>query len=385
MKHSKIIEKLINVEASDFPFISMYLNTEPNENGKFDFDVFVKKQLSTYQDSFDEHTENRKSFDRDAERINEYLKEVKPSTNGVAIFACSGANDFFKAIEFSVPFEEDYFFVFNKPHLFPLARLVEQNPQYAVVSADTNAAHIYLFKRGHVIEKEEIENFKTNRTEQGGWSQMRYQRHIENFHQQHAKEVVEELDKLVRDEGIKQIILAGDETVIIPLLKDQMPEFLSEKLAGTLRLNIDTPEKELMEEAEKAIHQYDTLADKEKIDNLMEQNYDNGLGVTGVEKTLAALANGQVQELYITADFNKIKYHQDTVSKILKAYAPGEDENVPDAHHTGLIVDELIRRGLETADDVRFIEDENLLEKAGGVGALLRFRTEGNIVQSATS
>ena len=385
MKQNKLLQKLTEFEPSNSPFISMYLNTEPNENGQFDFDVFVKKQLSTHQDDFEAHTERRESFDRDAERIREYLENIKPSSNGVAIFACAGANDFFEASEFDVPFDEDYFFVFNKPHIFPLARLIEQNPMYAVVSADTNAARIFVFKRGHIIEKEEIENFKTNRTEQGGWSQMRFQRHIENFHLHHAKEVVEELDKIVRDDNIKRIVLAGDEKVIIPLLKEQMPEFLTEKLVGTLRLNIDTPEKELMEEAEKAIHQHDTLADKEKIDHLMEQNYEDGLGVTGVEKTLAALANGQVQELYINADFSKIKYHPDTVSKILKAYTPGEDQTMPNVHHAGMVFDELIRRGLETAEDVRFIEDENLLESAGGVGALLRFRTEANIVQSAIS
>jgi peptide chain release factor subunit 1 len=363
----------------------MYLNTEPNENGKFDFDVFVRKQLSTHQDNFEIQTEYRKSFDRDSERINEFLKDLKPSTRGAAIFACAGANDYFETMEFNVAFEDDYFFVFDKPHIFPLARLIDQNPMYAIVLADTNAARIYVYKRGDVVGKEEIENVKTNRTEQGGWSQMRFQRHIDNFHLRHAKEVVEELDKIVRDEDIKQIILIGDEKVIIPLLREQMPELLSEKIIGTLKLNVNTPEHEFLEEADKAIHRHDTLADKKKIDYLMEQNYDDGLGVVGVEKTLTALANGQVQELYINADFNTIKYHQDTVRKILKAYAPGEDEEMPEVQHAGMIVDELIRRGVEQADDVRFIEDENFLEKGGGVGALLRFRTEGDTVRSATN
>ena len=125
---------------------------------------------------------------------------------------------------------------------------------------------------------------------------MRYQRHVENFHQQHVKEVIEELAKLVRDEQIKEIILAGDETVIIPLLRGETSKELEEKIVGVLPLSVDTPEHEVLEASEKAIRQHDTLQDQEKIEHLFEENYDDGLGVTGVEKTLTALSNGQVQE-----------------------------------------------------------------------------------------
>lgn len=378
MKNKKLLQNLAEFESTDFPFISVYLNTEPNENGKHIFDVFLKKQISEHADKYELRTKERESFDRDAELIDKYLEDLRPSVRGVAIFACSGANGFFKPIEFDVPFEENNFFVFDKPHIYPLIRLFDQNPVYAVVLADTNAAHIYEFGRGQVLEKEDIENTKTNRTEVGGWSQMRFQRHIENFHLHHAKEVAEELAKIVRDEQINEIVLAGDETVIIPLLREQMPQELDKKIVGVLRLNVNTPEHELLDEAEKAIRRHDTLQDKEKIDRLFEENYDGGLAVVGVEKTLAALSNGQVQELFLSADFDKIKYNKNNVEEVLENYAPGEDTQPPSVKNSGMIVDELIRKGLNSADNIRFIEDENLLKNAGGVGALLRYRMESS-------
>ncbi len=377
MKKENLIKKLTEFEPNGFPFISMYLNTEPNENGKFNFDIFVRRQLSEKAGDYEIETTERESFDRDAERINQFLENIQPSTRGAAIFACAGANDYFEAREFEVPFEENQFFVFDRPHLFPLARLIDQNPMYAVVLADTNTAHIYAFRRGHIVEKEDIENIKTNRTQVGGWSQMRYQRHLENFHLLHAKETVEELAKIVRADSIKQIILAGDETGIIPTLREQLPKELEEKVIDVLRLNVNTPENELMEAAEKAVRQYDTLVDKEKIDYLKEQNYENGLGVAGAEKTLAALANGQVLELYVSADFNNIEYDPKRVYKVLNAYAPGEDGEIPNIRKTGTIIEELLRRGFASADNVRFIEDVNLLDEFGGVGALLRYNTNG--------
>ena len=378
MKNSGILNKLSKIESSEFPFISVYLNAESNEHGRDDFDIFLKKQLSEHQDNFEENSKERENFDKDVKRISEYAKKIPASVNGVAIFACAGADDYFQTIEFDVPFEEDMFFVFDKPHLFPMARLIDQNPRFAIVLADTNAAQIYVFQRGRILDKEEIESEKTNRSEVGGWSQLRYQRHNEEIHKKHAKEIIEELEKTVREDSINKIILAGNEVVVIPLLRDELTKDLEDKIAGTIRLDIKTPEKELFEAAEQAIHQHDTLRDKEKIDYLKEQNYDEGLGVTGVAETLKALENGQVQELYISANFSEIKYNKADVVKVLKNYAPGADGEMPDASQAGQIADKLIRQALESAEHIYFIEDENLLEEFGGVGALLRFKMTAN-------
>jgi len=201
MSRYNFLQKLLDVEPGQGPFISAYLNTEVNENGTRTFDVFLKKQFSKHLDRFPADSEDRTSFERDVERINEYLGGLDPAVQGVAIFAASGLG-FFADYEFQVPFDENMFFVFDRPHIYPLIRLVSQNPRFAVVQADTNSAQIYVFGRGEVLSRDDIQNVKTNRSEVGGWSQMRFQRHVENFHQQHAKEVVAELEKLVRDDRI---------------------------------------------------------------------------------------------------------------------------------------------------------------------------------------
>lgn len=380
MKNSGILNKLSTVEASEFPFISVYLNTETNEHGRNnDFNVFLKKQLSEQQSNFEEESEARKSFDADIERINEFVEKIKPTTSGTAIFACSGADDFFKTVEFNVPFESDGFFVFDKPHLFPLARLIDQNPRFAVVAADTNAAFIYVSQRGRIINQEEIQNEKTNRSEVGGWSQMRYQRHNDEIHQKHAKEVIQELAEIVRQDDIDRIVLAGNEEVTIPLLRQELTKELEDKLVDTIRLDIKTPEKEIIEAAQHAIKQYDTLKDREKIDYLKEQNYDEGFGVTGVAETLRALENGQVQEIYLSAKFDEIEYKEKEVKRVLREYAPGEKvSDLPNVKEPLQIADELIKHALISADDICFIEDENLLKEFGGVGALLRYKMTAN-------
>lgn len=377
MRQFKFMTKLLEAQPTDSPFLSIYLDTSANETGKKDFPVFLKKQLSDHAAVLDPDSDRFKSFEKDRERIEEYTESLDPSVRGVAIYSRSGEDNFFRTYEFSVPFAENEFHVFDRPFLFPLVRLVDRNPTFAVVAADTNSANIYVFRRAEVVRHEEIQNTKTNRSEVGGWSQMRYQRHIDNFHQQHAKEVIAELETIVRTDKIERIVLAGDEAVIIPLLRNELSEDLAKRVVGTLALNVNTPEHEIFTAAQEEVAKHDAEADRERIDYLNEVNYDEGVGVTGFSETLAALFNGQVQELFLTADPEEIAYRNNDVRLVLKEYAPGIDEALPEASEKELLIDELIRQAATSADSIRFLADPHLLKTAGGVGAILRYQTKG--------
>jgi peptide chain release factor subunit 1 len=377
MNQFNILKKLLDVQPNGSSFISIYLKTEPNETGKKDFDVFLKKQLSDHLAVLDAGSEERERFEKDAEKISEFAETIDASTRGAAIFASAGNDDFFQTFEFEVPFAENEFHVYQKPHIFPLALLIDRNPAFAVVSADTNSANISVLKRAKTIRSEEIQNTKTNRSEVGGWSQMRYQRHIDNFHQQHAKEVIDELEKIVRADRIEHIVLAGDQAVIIPLLRGEMSEELSKKVVDSLALNVNTSDHDLAEAAREALAKRLEETDKEKMEYLSEVNYDDGVGITGVDKTLAALFNGQVQELYLSANPENVTYNVNDVRLVLKQYEPGFDEDLPDPREKENLIDELIKLAAASADAVRFINDEHLLKTAGGVGAILRYKAEG--------
>jgi peptide subunit release factor 1 (eRF1) len=99
--------------------------------------------------------------------------------------------------------------------------------------------------------------------------------------------------------------------------------------------------------------------------------------VAGIGKVLAALLNGQVQELYISSNLSSIDYSIGEVNKIFKDYGPGIDQDLPSARQTGLVIDEILKLAARSADDIRFISDESLLEQFRGVGALLRYQAKG--------
>ena len=367
------MDVLAALEPSPFPFISLYLSLTPNQNGREDHSQFVKKVLSDRAKGFAEESPERQSFDRDAERILEYLEtKVDSTSQGLAIFASSGA-EFFDAIPVEAPFGDHSLFIDSVPHLYPLARLVENYPRYAAVMVDTNKARIFVF--GAKEEREEkIVGEKTRRTSKGGWSQARYQRRADNFHTLHIKEVVDTLDKIVREEGINHIVVSGAE-VAMPILREQLPKPLADKIVE-IGAHEDGESGSFVARTMAALREKDAETDVEKVEELMNAWQSGGLGVAGPEATLSAFQLGQVDELIITASPELLK----PVQKLPDDAAPGEvrvETSAPQGTaDTKLLklADELVTRAHQTSARIRFIEDEKLLADIGGVGALLRFR-----------
>ena len=370
----KLLERLLNFEPVPAPVISLYLDARADQHGQSNFLPFVRKQLSERCKSYENQSDERLSFEEDFVRIQRYLEgEVPPSIQGLAIFACSAWNDWFEVGQFDAPFERNRLFVSDRPHLYPLARLNDQYRRYAVVLADTNRAQIFVFAAGRAVEREEVENVKTKHTKVGGWSQARYQRQEKNYHLQHAKEVVEMLEKIMREEEIEHVILAGDEATVIPLLRDQMSKELTEKVIDAVSLGIDTPEHELLDMSLQIFQRHDSLTDMEKVERLLNEYRADDLGVAGVPETLAALSNGQVEELLIAAKPDVIQFDKEEVEKVLQLYR--DEEPLPEELDQRAVADELVKRAnVLSSARVTFIEDSTRLERIGGVGGFLRYR-----------
>jgi peptide subunit release factor 1 (eRF1) len=378
------LDRLAAFEPVPYPVVSLYLNTRPGQTGRDQFQTFFRKEFPARSRTYPPNSPERESLDRDFERISRYLEtELQPSANGVAIFACS-AGDLFETIQLEAPFDQHWLYIGDQPHLYPLARIESQHPRYAAVLADTNTARIVVIAMGEVVNEREVKGVKTRRTSQGGWSQARFQRRISNFHLHHAKEVVEALDGIVQQEGIDNIILAGDE-VIMPLLRDQLPKQLAEKVVDEIRLDTHAPLTEVVQASLDAMRRLNERTDREKVEAAIGAYRAGGLGVVGPEGTLAALIKGQVDELLITATAQELQgvtatrggavaAANDTgiAEPIVEPAAAGEAAAAdPDAVR---LADELVTKARQTGATIVFIEDPSLLADYGGVAALLRFR-----------
>src|SRR2546423_6997291 len=162
MVPEQLLEHLLNFEPAPAPVISLYLDARADQQGQHNFLPFVRKQLNERSKTYENQSKERLSFEEDFVRITRYLEgQVPASVQGLAIFACSAVNDWFEVGQFNAPFERNRLFVSDRPHLYPLARLIDQYRHYAVVRADSNRARIFAFAAGPAVHRQAGGNVNT--------------------------------------------------------------------------------------------------------------------------------------------------------------------------------------------------------------------------------
>jgi peptide chain release factor subunit 1 len=355
------LDRLAAFEAGPFPVISLYLNLQPDQRGRDRFEPFLKKELADRVRTYAPSGPERESLGADAERIRRYVDGVDKSLNGLVVFASSAAG-LFETIELAAPIDDHRLYISDEPHLYPLARLLDEYPRYLALLADTHSARIFVFAGNAVERTGRIENEKTKHHKQGGWSQARYQRHVENYHLHHAKEVVDTVARIVREDRIDTIVVCGDDA-IVPLLREQMSKEIAERIVDMPKLDARTPEHEVLTSTIAALREKEAETDRERVDALMGAYRGNHLACAGLEATLKAFERGQVDELLIGSQPGMIKSGVDAADDRPAARTAGERA-----------ADSLIAKARETSARVRFIEDPALLAGIGGVGAFLRFK-----------
>jgi peptide chain release factor subunit 1 len=358
------LDRVASTDTGPYPVISLYLDLRPNEHGRDQFEPFLRKELADRVHTYPASGPERASLDADAARIREYVTGLDGSVNGLALFASHGAG-LFEPIALAAPIDAHRLYISDQPHLYPLARVIDEYPRYLALLTDTHSARIFVFATNAIEKTEQIQGEKTKHHKKGGWSQARYQRHVENFHLQHAKEVADAVARLVREEAIDKVFISADD-VVMPLLREHLPKEVSDRIVDVLKMDVRAPEHEVLESTLAALRQKDAETDRERVDELIGAYRANGLACVGVDATRKAFELGQVDELLITAVPNALK------AKETSAAAGNQDvgERTPQER----LADELIVQARNTSAKIRFIEDPALLGPFGGVGAFLRFK-----------
>lgn len=181
-----VLDRLARFTAAPMPVVSLYLDLTADQHGRQTHEAFLERAFAEPSSTYDDDSTFRDALARDEDRIRTYLSTVElPGPAAVVIFSCNGGDDLFEAITLDTPLDGHLLYVDEVPHLFPLARAVEQYSTYAALVVDTNTARLFVCATGAVQHTETIQNEKTQRTAVGGWSQARYQRHVDELHVKH--------------------------------------------------------------------------------------------------------------------------------------------------------------------------------------------------------
>ena len=345
-----LLRRLADWQAPDATIISAYLDLRPhaggdNPNVRAGMTV-LRDRLRQIERNFQEHTPAHETFAKDVERINALIDDRMPGVSGLAVFAAGGLG--LEAAETRIPLNDEVE-IAPHPMLVPLARLADAE-QAVIALADTSTLRLFVHRSGALEETGLVDddNDDYSKTEKGGWSQARYQRHVQEHREAFAKLAVEAIDELVGQEEARVLILAGDE-VALPLIRDELPKPLAALDRGTLRLEMRATLKEVEAEVLPMLAAFRAQDAEDAADRLVGAALGDAMAVGGARATRNALMLGQALELVLDP-----------------AEVDGGDADP----------EELVRLAAGTDARIRFATDHEGLRRFGGVGALLRFRLD---------
>ena len=375
------IRKLARLEEGAYPFYSLYLNTKwDDEQQRERIRLFTKNQLKKAYDQLKDREAWRKAFLQDQQQIEKYVdglvrRHYDEEANGMAIFSCSGTGTFLTYPSF-IPFEND-FFIEALPTLKPLVRLSSQYQNTLAVMVDTDSARLFEISFEGILAESSIENYVPGRHDQGGWAQMRYQRHIKDHMDRHHKDVAEQLITLFDSGKWKKVVLIGQDRIVANF-RTFLPDRVRQHIVDTFPMDFSEERSKVLKKLFERLLQREREGVHDQIQSLKERGLKAGSAALGLNGTLEAINQGQVHTLYLLEEFSlsggKCRH---CGSLILLPPEKGVSPSCPLCVGETRTIDlgeELTKATLRQDGDVKWVEENTILKEHDGVGASLRFR-----------
>lgn len=352
---SKFIRELSEIYDPDSMDIYVSLYLDKDRNRKFiDRRVKVCRAVLT--------GEELKNFISTMEDIRDALR--KNTGSNIAIFS-SHKHDFLKFITLSMPVKNSLI-VDSSPYLRPLARVQDEWESFTLLLISSNYAKIFSISLGKIEHEKKLSADIMNKHKKGGWSQARFNRLRKGAIHAFFLEVVEALEKMADE----HIILAGPGQAKHQF-RNMLPKNLKDNIVEIIDISIDD-EKELMKESIHLISDKEEQKSREAVKQLKEEILKDGLAAYGVNDTLTAAKNGQVELLIIEKDHKLhgwICENCQIVKAGVKKTCPYCGKKTSEVD----ILEEILEFAERTDAEIEFTDDEEIAN-LGHIGAILRFK-----------
>ena len=182
-------KSLASLVQDEGPFLSLYLNTEAKKEE-------APKEIEVRWKDFRKDLVNQGAPEEILEAVAGLVVGAHRRGDGLAVIATPGGVVLNENL--SSPIYDSAAWS-DLPRLFPYLEWKQDNPNYGVVLVDRAGAEIHVHSSVHPDWTEHVEgdDYPIHRVKDGGWSQRRYQQRAENLWEKNAKEVADELTKVV--------------------------------------------------------------------------------------------------------------------------------------------------------------------------------------------
>src|SRR5919199_3686012 len=281
--------------------ISLYVNLDPSvvpTPGDAQSRMNALLAEAEKADRSDLTHDARAGLKRDFERIGRWFDDdfEREGARGLAVFA-AGNDNFWSPLPLPEPVP-DGVRVGRDFYLAPLVPLVARSDGAIIAVVGREQGQLYRLRAGRLDEIAQQFDEQPGQHDQGGWSQARYQRHIEKLVQEHLKGVAEELDKSRRRMQAPKIVLVSSEETRAEFL-DTVSTEVRESLVGWTQAEAHSTPAQLLAAVTPVLEQAQAKDEQEVLERWREEAGRNGRASSGWVDTLEAASDGRIELLLV--------------------------------------------------------------------------------------
>jgi len=310
----------------------------------------------------------------DLDRIEEYLSDFSPKgAHGLAVYAC-GPADLFEVIRLPRPVRTRAV-IEDSPFVEPLAELVGLGSWF-VVLVNRQTGRLLLGDRERLEELDAIVDDVHGQHKQGGWSQARYQRSVDEDVQDHLRNVAEAAFNQFKHTPFDHVLLGGPGETLADF-EQKLHAYLQERIVGRIDVDVENSSvDDVYAAAAPRMAEHEQRREREALDRLREGVSTGGRAAAGLDDVLEALNERRVEALLIGQGYEAAGCTCPQCGLVwpLDGGACPADGTALDCRSN--VVESAVELALVQSADVLVVRDDDHrreLQSLGDIGAVLRF------------
>ncbi len=348
--------------------MSLYLNTDPAEGTVDAYKLRLRNLLKEV------------NLPQDVSAVERYFNvDYHWSGRGVVVFSCA-AEKFFRAYPLAVKFRS-LVHVGERPLVKPLKDLMDSYGGYGVVLVDKQGARLFHFNLGELTEQEGVLGELVKHVKRGGASSVHGRQggvagrtdHMEETIERNMKETAEFAARFFEENHVRRVLIGGTEDNVARL-RGLLPKTWQSLVMGTFPMSMTATHPEVLARTMQIGQEAELRRTQRLVDELITAAAKGSGAVVGLENTLEAVNNNKVQTLVVEEGYRSGGCECQGYGHL----------TVKDGEVCPVCGSQLISAGVDVVDlavssvmrhrgEVEVIPASAGLEKAGHVGAVLRY------------
>jgi peptide chain release factor subunit 1 len=315
--------------------------------------------------------EQRVGLREDFERIKHYFSEEfdRDGAHGFAVF-CAGLDNVWEALPLSEPVPDDIK-VGRELYLAPLVPLVGRGEGAVVAHVGRELGILYRLRAGRLEQIADLSEEQPGQHDQGGWSQSRYQRHIDELANRHLKTVAAELERQLRRLQFPRVVVVCPEE-----LKSEFTDSLAgdarNAIVGWTTAEAHASPTELYEASLPVLEKWHRKREADLVERWKEESGRSGRAASGWDQTLESASDGRVECLLFHEGVEQAAFQCPSCGRVsVKGGRCPLDGMAMEQRDEGL--DLAVHQVLAHGGQVLALRHLPDLEPVGGIAALLRY------------